>query len=344
MVGGRTGVPPQPSPVAWRVSRRTFLRTAAWATGAAVLAAVSSACDVRLEDDAPELPLLRRASIPDEALLIATFHEVTALAQMVGRIPSPPAQLTGLAALHATQAQVLHGRLSAGGVPDHVIAESGSSSDPTGGSGTTGSTTPGPAVSAPPPATIAALASAEGTAVTAAALGAVAAATAANRTVLTSIAAQRGAAAEALGSSLAWPAADPLPSAGARSMLEATRSVAFAFQVIAAQTSGAVRDAAQATRTELARREDTLLAMAGTGTPPASLGYVLPFPVTTPDAAQKLATTTLTALVAAGLGPLATLGTGPAALTELVRQQVQAQRLGRGWGVVAAPFPGMVYP
>ena len=87
-----------------------------------------------------------------------------------------------------------------------------------------------------------------------------------------------------------------------------------------------------------------LVGMAGSSAPPDPLGYALPFPVTTPDAAARLANQVLTTLVAGGLGPLATLPEGSSATTTLVRLLVGAQRLGRTWGVPPVPFPGQAYP
>ena len=84
--------------------------------------------------------------------------------------------------------------------------------------------------------------------------------------------------------------------------------------------------------------------MAGSSAPVEPLGYALPYPVTAPDVAARLAGQVLTTLVAGGLAPLSTLPEGSTATTTLVRLLVGAQRLGRTWGVAPVPFPGQAYP
>jgi hypothetical protein len=84
--------------------------------------------------------------------------------------------------------------------------------------------------------------------------------------------------------------------------------------------------------------------MVGSAAPPDPLGYALPFPITAPDGAARLANQVLTTLVAGGLAPLASLPDDSTATTTLVRLLVGAQHLGRSWGVAAVPFPGQAYP
>jgi Domain of unknown function (DUF4439) len=311
-------------------TRRDLLR-------AVVLAAVSAplvaACDVRLEDDAPSLPLLQRKSVPDEAVLVDLVRRTTALAQEAGRVPNPDDAVTRLATLHQTQADVLRSRLTTAGVPNHVID----------GTSAASTTTPTVAVSAPPTATAKDLGAGE-TALVAALLPALPTVTAGNRAVVASVVAACGAAAELLGAAVTWPTAEPLPPAAAVPLLDATRSTAYAFQVIAAQTGGDLRAAAADTHTALESRAGELLTMAGSSAPAEALGYALPYPVTAPDVASRLAGQVLTTLVAGGLAPLATIPEGSTATTTLVRLLVDAQRLGRRWGVAPVPFPGQAYP
>ncbi len=82
-------------------ARRDLLRLAAYGALAAPLLA---ACDIRLEDDAPTIPLLQRKSVPDEAVLVDLVRRTTALAQAAGRVPSPNDAVKALTALHQTQA------------------------------------------------------------------------------------------------------------------------------------------------------------------------------------------------------------------------------------------------
>ena len=99
-------------------TRRAVLRTAALAGIAAPLLA---ACDVRLEDDAPTIPLLQRKSVPDEAVLVDLVRRTAALAQTAGRVANPTDTVGRLASLHQTQTSVVRARLTSAGVPNHVI-------------------------------------------------------------------------------------------------------------------------------------------------------------------------------------------------------------------------------
>src|SRR6478672_6728727 len=314
-------------------TRRELLRTAALTT---VVAPLLAACDIRLEDDAPTLPLLQRKSVPDEAVLVDLVRRTTALAQAAGRVPNPNDTVSRLATIHQTQADVLRSRLTSAGVPNHVLDGPTATSTPT-------TTAPTAAVSAPPSTTPQEVAAAE-TALVAAVLPALPTVTAANRAVVASVVASCGAAAELLGATVSWPTADPLPPAAAVPLLDATRSAAYAFQVVAAQTGGDQRAVAEGTHTDLDSRAAQLAGMAGSSAPVGPLGYALPYPVTAPDVASRLAGQVLTTLVAGGLAPLATLPEGSTATTTLVRLLVDAQRLGRTWGVAPVPFPGQAYP
>ena len=311
-------------------TRRVLLRTAVLA---AVTGPLLAACDIRLEDDAPPIPLLPRKSVPDEAVLVDLVRRTTALAQAAGRVSKPTQAVAGLSSLHQTQADVLRARLTSDGVPNYVID----------GTSTTSTTSPTVAVSAPPAATARDLAAGE-TALVTAVLSALPTVTAATRAVVASVVACCGAAAELLGATISWPPADPLPPEAAVPLLDATRSAAYALQVIAAQTGGNQRAVAVSTHTDLTARASELLGMAGSAAPPDPLGYALPFPITAPDWAARLANQVLTTLVAGGLAPLASLPDDSTATTTLVRLLVGAQHLGRSWGVAAVPFPGQAYP
>jgi len=328
------GVPPPGA-----AGRRLVLRWGGLLLAAAGTAALAG-CSIRLEDDAPSLPPLQRTLIPDEKALIAGFHRATTLAQIAGRVPGAPALVTQLRGIHETQAKVLHGVLDRGGVPDHIIE----SAVPTGTTTSAAPATPTAAVSAPPAASVALLASAEATAVTPHSLAVLAGATTANRTVMSAIAAQQACAAGLLGGSVAWPAADPLPATPAAGLLDATRSVAYAFEVVAAQLGADARPPALATLTALRSREAAVRTMAGSSAAPEPLGYTLPFAVTTPELARRLAGVVLSQLVARGLDPVASLPAASTAVATVVRLQAEAQLLAHDWGVDMVPFPGMAYP
>ncbi|MEP6649303.1 MAG: DUF4439 domain-containing protein [Lapillicoccus sp.] len=311
-------------------TRRALLRAVAAAGFAGPLLA---GCDIRLQDDAPSIPLLPRKSAPDEAVLVDVVRRTSALAQAAGRVSNPSDTVARLSTLHQTQADVVRARLVSAGVPNHVIDGPAKSS----------TTTPTAAVSAPPAAAPQDVAAGEA-ALVAALLPALPTVTAANRAVVTSVVSSCGAAVELLGAAVTWPTADPLPPAAAVPLLDATRSAAYAFQVVAAQTSGDLRAVALGTHTDLETRATELAGMAGSSAPAEPLGYALPFPVTAPDVAGRLAAHVLTTLVAGGLTPLATLPEEFTATTTLVRLLVGAQRLGRSWGVAPVPFPGQTYP
>ncbi len=320
------------------LARRDLLRAV---LSGAVAIPVLAACDIRLEDDAPTIPLLQRKSAPDEAVLIDLVRRTTALAQDAGRVPKAGDAMARLATLHQTQADVLRGRLTTAGVPSHVV--DGTASTTASSPSSSSSTAPSLAVSAPPPASAKDVAAAEN-ALVAAVLPALPTVTAVNRAVVASVVAACGAAAEALGAPIAWPRADPLPPAAAVPLLDGTRSAVYAFQVVAAQSQGSLRAAAVRTHTDLIARATELAGMAGASAATAPLGYALPFPVTAPEAASRLAGQVLTTLVAGGLAPLTTLPEGSSATTTLVRLLVGAQGLGSPWGVAPVPFPGQAYP
>ena len=322
-------------------SRRTVLRAGSRLAAVAATAALGG-CGIRLQDDAPNLPLLQRRSIPDEAALIDEFHRATSLSQMAGRIPLPTALVTQLTRIHATQAQVVHGLLSRGGVPDHVITAAAPTSPAAAAATTT--TTGTAAVSAPPPATVAQLTAAEAAAISAEVLAGVAGATGANRSVLASVAAQRASAAGLLGGIVTWSDADPLAPPTAARLLEATRPVVYAFEVVAAQLAVDQRPPALVTLAALRVREGELTAAAGASAAADPLGYALPYPVTSPDLARRLAGEVLTRLVDGGLELVPVLPAGSTSLTAVVRLLAQAQSLAHGWGATPAPFPGMDYP
>ena len=322
-------------------SRRTVLRAGSRLAAVAATAALGG-CGIRLQDDAPNLPLLQRRSIPDEAALIDEFHRATSLSQMAGRIPLPTALVTQLTRIHATQAQVVHGLLSRGGVPDHVITAAAPTSPAAAAATTT--TTGTAAVSAPPPATVAQLTAAEAAAISAEVLAGVAGATGANRSVLASVAAQRASAAGLLGGTVTWSDADPLAPPTAARLLEATRPVVYAFEVVAAQLAVDQRPPALVTLAALRVREGELTAAAGASAAADPLGYALPYPVTSPDLARRLAGEVLTRLVDGGLELVPVLPAGSTSLTAVVRLLAQAQSLAHGWGATPAPFPGMDYP
>lgn len=331
-------------------SRRTLLRLAGWAVAGAGNV-VLSGCGIRLEGPRPEPTTTpRRQPVPDEAVLLTGLDDVTRLTRAAADL-TPADDLTRrLATIHGTQALVLRDALRRAGVPDDVVSAATSptagatSSTATASPTTSGSATAGASTSTPAPLTRAQLVEAEVAALTADALDALSGTSAAHRPMLTAIAACRAAAATSLGATVTWPPAPPLPSSAAAPLLEATRAVVYGFEIVAARLLGAARNPALATLAQLRRREAVLAGAAGAKAAPDPLGYALPHPVTTPDAARRLATSVLTGLVKRGLDPLATLPRGSAALGAVVRLQAEALTVGSSWGVALTPFPGLTYP
>jgi len=141
-----------------------------------------------------------------------------------------------------------------------------------------------------------------------------------------------------------WSDADPLAPPTAARLLEATRPVVYAFEVVAAQLAVDQRPPALVTLAALRVREGELTAAAGASAAADPLGYALPYPVTSPDLARRLAGEVLTRLVDGGLELVPVLPAGSTSLTAVVRLLAQAQSLAHGWGATPAPFPGMDYP
>ncbi len=262
--------------------------------------------------------------MPDEQVLLTAFEAASRLARDAATLTPATDLSRGLIAMHRAQSLVLRDLLRGAGVPDEVVAAA--------------------VPAAPAPPTPAQLAAAEATALTATALDTLSGATTLHRPTLTAVAASRAAAATGLGSTVAWPASDALPGAGLVRLLDATRAVAYGFEIVAAHLADDARAAALATLQQVRQREGGLLSAAGSAAPPEPLGYGLPFPVRTAGEARRLATTILTGLIARGLDPLTTLPTGSRAIGTLVRLQAEAVTLAAAWGVAPTPFPGMTYP
>jgi len=99
-------------------------------TGAALLGGILglTGCGVRLEEDAPELPLVpRRAKVPGEAALLALVGSTLALAREAASLTQEPAPT--LAGLHTTQALTVADALRRGGVPERVVAAAEDAAD-----------------------------------------------------------------------------------------------------------------------------------------------------------------------------------------------------------------------
>ena len=317
------------------------------------LAAMSlSACGIRLEDDAPRVPgIPERKPIPGEAFLLALWRHTGDLERRASGLGGPVTGLPArLAALHRQQGQVLRAELGRLGIPESVLAETerapasatgrpSSSGNPSfttaptdGPTGSATAATAGPEALAAEeasdlgPTAIASLTQVDGSVVP----------------LIGSVLAQRSAAATLLGKPAAWPEpAWSVPSLAA-TYLETTRSAVYGFEVVAAQSpSGAQHTLAASTLASLRARAARQETWAGEAAGPPDLAYPLPFAVTTPAAARRLAVTLLTQLRAAVARELGTAGQDTGALGMLVRWLADTEVLASRWGVALAPFPGL---
>ncbi len=303
-----------------RDPRRPGRRLLLLGAGATLLAPLGG-CGIRLEDDAPRLPLVpARTPLPGESLLASLTRDCDHLAALCRR--SPARLAPALAVVHARQHTVLRTALVRAGAP-------GPLDDPT----------PSPGASATPaPATATALGAAEATAAAQSARFATVAD--ALRVAVAALHAQRFAAATLLGSTPLVPG-EPPEGDVAEEPAAAVDAAAYLLEVAAARSTGSRRRRATVTLAAL-RALHTDLAAGGTAPPPA-LGHPLPFPVRSGADVDRLVTETLTTLretLGAALPALVDPGSadGVAAATRwLGAAEVEAHR----WGLPLAPFPGL---
>ena len=312
----------------------------------------TAACGIRLEDDAPRVPLVpTRTPIPLESELVALTGETLALATQAGTVPG--ALAAGLASIHRRQHTVLRTTLLRGQVPLALV--DGRAASPSASSGSP-SASPDPATSAtgtpspsasPTASTIESLAAAEAESAVRAAEFA-----GAEADLLASLAAlhaQRFAAATLLSGTSPKVGGGAVAGDAVEAMAASTSAAIYLFEVVVARTSGRVRNRADTTvRVLRSVRADQV---AGGADPASTLGQPLPFPVTTAADAARLAREAMLALRSGygeHLGALAATGAVPgadadagaglaAATRWLGAVEVQANR----WGVALAPFPGL---
>ncbi|KGN38388.1 DUF4439 domain-containing protein [Knoellia aerolata] len=333
-----------PTPPATRPTRRLV---GAGALGA--LVGVLTGCGIRLEDDAPRVPLVpTREPIPAEAALLRLLGAVQAAALAPADATAPLSPV--LAALHTRQAEVLRDALRQRGVPQDALPSSMpsptatptpsvSASVPT----PTGTGSPSPSASPSPtvPRTVVAV---EGSIVSAAD-GCAAAETELRPPVLALLAQAHAATELATGSRADRP--DPAPPWSRPELLvplvDATRRAVYLLEVAAARTPGK----AQRTAREGIARLDTLtvevVEAAGAAAPVPDLGYPLPRPVTTPAEAAALATETLATLLAAWGAQLAALTSGDAeaAFADVSRWLGSVAAEAHRGGTPLTAFPGL---
>lgn len=304
-----------------------------------------SACGIRFEDGNPVARPAARRPVPGEAFVVALWRHTEDLASRAagagGAATSLPARL---AVLHRQQATVLHAELLRLGVPDSDLTRSnGSTGTATAAAASATGTTPSPTASSPTGRTTAAeLAAAEAGDLGPTAISSLSRVLAGSVPLVGAVLAQRSAAATLLGRPATWPDEAWKGQSLAATFLTTTRAAVYAFEVVAAQSpAGPQRTLAVSTLSALRARAAAQESMAGTSAGPPDLAHPLPFPVTTPAAARRLAVDVLTRLRAAGARDLGTAGTDTAALGLLVRWLGETEVLASRWGVRLAPFPGL---
>lgn len=335
-------MPPDSRP---RPGRRTLLAALATApTGVLV------GCGIRLEDDAPRVPLVpARTPVPAEDLLVGLVRDCLRLAAIADGLDD--AVGADLATLHRRQAEVLGAALRAGGVPAEDLApRSGPSESPTPSASPTttpsgsASASPSPSASASVDPARATLARAERTAADGA--GRFAGVQDDLRAPVAALHAQRSAAAGLLGLPASEPTADTLAGLGPAASVvgrfgSELDAADYFLEVVQARVAGTLRTRAAGTRASLAVVRREVGAAAAVDAP--ALGHPLPFPVATAEDAVRLARETLTAVrEAAGamLEPLVA-EVGADGLVVAARWVGTVEIEAHRWGVPLAPFPGL---
>ncbi len=306
--GSRPGVP-----------RRTVL--------AGVVAAVlcATGCGIRLEDDAPRIPLVpTRTPVPAEAELVALTRDTAALAALAATVPG--ALAADLAGLHRRQHAVLRGALVSEGVPAADLDATAS---------------PAPSASAGPAAAAARAALTAAEAASAAGTASFAEVSPDLAPTVAALHAQRCAAATLLAGRAPAVPRDPVGGEPVGTLATATSAAVYFLEVVGARSAGAQR--ARATTTLAALRDLLVDQQAGGARSDIALGHPLPFPVRDAASAARLARESLTGLRAAygeQLGAIVASDGGAglsAAARWLGAVEVEAHR----WGVALEPFPGL---
>ena len=301
--GSRVHLPPVST------TRRLFLVGG----GAALLGAVAG-CGLRLDLPQPPPPVPTRRRAPDEALVIGVVRDLDALLRS-WPAASKPAVLKQSRSLLTDLRTVLVGRLTNEGVPTEEIT-SAPSTAPAAGKLPVGELRK----------RLADLPSAH--------LEATTSATAETRELLTAAYGTIFASAERLGAETA-PAAETSPVRP--QLAERTSPLVYAFEVVAAQSSGTQRRQALGTLERLRGLERLV------GRDDAASGWSLPFPVTDERSARRLGDTVLQRAVG-GLGEV--LGAAPTteSLDDVARWVAAIQLAADTWGLAPVAFPGMEQP
>lgn len=335
---------------AGRPGRREVL--ASGALGAAGL--LLAGCGLRWESDAPDLPLLPREPYPGLDVLSAERDRTRAALVALSSVGSPAgapavgrltATLAGrLAATHRADVAALDARLAqvGSGADGAATPPASTGSDPASPPASPRSS-PRPS-SAPPdnpaagPSATAQVVSAEradlGAGVVSAA---VAGAAAADLPVLVAARVGRAGAARLLGAQVPGAPPDPrVPAAVAGRLLDLVAPAVYGLEVAAAQAAPARRETATAAVDALSVARDQLDELAGPAPTPVPLGYRLPFPVTTPAAADRLAAAVLHDLARDLVAACAAVPGDAGALRAIAGWALEAWTWRARWGAAPA--------
>ena len=291
---------------------------------------------LRLDVPPPPPPVPTRRPAPDEALLlsaVADLERIVAAETSVLEGDEGGALVRRLRTVNREQLRVLRGRLTNAGVPTSVIdAAVAAAPGPSPQAGSTGT----PTRSGATPTSQQPLRTRRALAALLDSLGpddwsALTTATTGTRELLAAAYGQRLAGAVLLGRDIAVTTPSPVRP----DVVSRTSPLVYAFEVVAAQSSGDQRATAEETLAALMRLD---IAVSGaSSTTPA--GWALPFPVTTPDAAARLATQTLASVVESGT-EVAGPSPSAASLEDVARWSANLQALAVDWDVPLTAFPG----
>ena len=311
-----------------------------------------SGCRVRLEGNTPSTPTPPpRQPMPDEQALLTARRDAVRLRDLAAGLAGAATETTELlttellATVHGLQADVFESVLRSGGVPpDEVAGTPTTTPPPTATAGGTAGAAAGGATTAPGQGAsgIGELIAAEGEALSAQALLVLAGVSTERVALFGSMTAQRAAAVRLLGGRL--PDGVPLTAPTgelAAAQLEAVRTAVYGFEVVVTQTDVSHRRAAGQTLGTLRTRSAELQMLAGPAAPPIPLGYALPFPVSTPAAAQRLATHLMTALRASIASQLPAVTGDAKGLTGTVQLLTDVCVHAVTWRVPLTAFPGL---
>lgn len=165
-----------------------------------------------------------------------------------------------------------------------------------------------------------------------------------NLPMLVSIAGSRGGCAQRLGRAAPQPEIRGPSAASAAALVDVLRPAVYAFEMLAAQTSGDTRSTYQTRLTVLGRlsRRLTDLGAGDVGLPP--LGYRITHDLTSVDGRRALVSEVLLPIAPVAIGEAAAQEGDGDAIHGLARVIADVSGVGAAFGVPAEPFPGMTIP